>query len=243
MTTNDIDSLLIITPVKDSIVTTEQTIRSVMASKTTADWHYVVYDDFSTVECSDRLDCLALELGFEVVHLRNITATPSPNYRLVLQTAQRRAIATRSHLIILESDVEVTLDSVDRLFQKANSTSKAGMVAAVTVDESEAVNFPYLYARRWSKKDRATRKRFSFCFTLLTNVFLQAFDFATLDPEKQWYDVTISHESIKRGFTNTLMMTNPVVHRPHSSRPWKLLKYTNPLRYYWIKYTRGLDKI
>jgi len=34
-----------------------------------------------------------------------------------------------------------------------------------------------------------------------------------------------------------------VWHRPHSSRPWKQLKYTNPLKYYWLKFTKGLDKI
>jgi len=40
------------------------------------------------------------------------------------------------------------------------------------------------------------------------------------------------------------LLTNvPVLHLPHSSRPWKMLKYTNPLKYYWKKYTKGLDKI
>ncbi|MBR6465174.1 MAG: glycosyltransferase family 2 protein, partial [Bacteroidales bacterium] len=27
------------------------------------------------------------------------------------------------------------------------------------------------------------------------------------------------------------------------SRPWKLLKYKNPIKYYWIKFTKGMDKI
>ena len=35
----------------------------------------------------------------------------------------------------------------------------------------------------------------------------------------------------------------PVLHRPHQSRPWKQLKYKNPLKYYWLKFTKGLDKI
>lgn len=72
---------------------------------------------------------------------------------------------------------------------------------------------------------------------------LKAFDFQTLDPSKNWYDVTISHESLKRGFQNYLFTTLPVWHRPHSDRPWKQLKYKNPLKYYWLKYTKGLDKI
>ena len=36
---------------------------------------------------------------------------------------------------------------------------------------------------------------------------------------------------------------NPVLHKPHSSRPWKQLKYTNPLLYYWRKLTQHRDKI
>ena len=55
--------------------------------------------------------------------------------------------------------------------------------------------------------------------------------------------MTISHESRARGCRNFLFMDLPVVHRPHQSRPWKQLKYKNPLKYYWLKFTRGLDKI
>ena len=46
-----------------------------------------------------------------------------------------------------------------------------------------------------------------------------------------------------KGFHNYLFINLPVLHRPHGSRPWKKLKYTNPLKYYWLKYTKGLDKI
>ena len=73
--------------------------------------------------------------------------------------------------------------------------------------------------------------------------FLRAFDFRQLDPTKNWFDVTISHEALKQGFQNYLFTTLPVWHRPHGSRPWKQLKYKNPLKYYWLKYTKGLDKI
>lgn len=72
------------------------------------------------------------------------------------------------------------------------------------------------------------KKHCSFCCSLLTPGLLKAFDFQTLDPSKNWYDVTISHESLKRGFQNYLFTTLPVWHRPHSSRPWKQLKYKNP---------------
>ena len=87
------------------------------------------------------------------------------------------------------------------------------------------------------------KKRFSFCCTLLTPQFLKAFDSHLLDASKNWFDVTISHESIRKGFHNYLFVNLPVLHRPHGSRPWKQLKYTNPLKYYWLKFTKGLDKI
>ncbi len=87
------------------------------------------------------------------------------------------------------------------------------------------------------------RKHQSFCCSLLTPELMRRFDFGLLNPEKNWYDVTISHEALAAGLHNYLFTTLPVVHRPHQSRPWKQLKYKNPLKYYWLKYTRGLDKI
>ncbi|MBO5977552.1 MAG: glycosyltransferase family 2 protein, partial [Bacteroidales bacterium] len=77
----------------------------------------------------------------------------------------------------------------------------------------------------------------------LTPAFLKAIDFHELDPEKNWYDVFISHQSCALGFDNFLMCDNAVLHKPHGSRPWKQLKYTHPLKYYWLKFTKGLDKI
>lgn len=119
------------------------------------------------------------------------------------------------------------------------------MVAAVTVDGEGEINFPYLYARKMSTEQStiSTTKRFSFCCTLLTNEFLASYSFERLDPTKQWYDVAISHQSLHRGFCNLLMLDNRVLHRPHSSRPWKQLKYTNPLKYYWLKLTKRRDRI
>ena len=72
---------------------------------------------------------------------------------------------------------------------------------------------------------------------------MRAVDFDSLDSTKNWFDVTISHLSLKAGLHNYLFTYLPVVHRPHGSRPWKQLKYKNPLKYYWLKLTRGLDKI
>lgn len=55
--------------------------------------------------------------------------------------------------------------------------------------------------------------------------------------------MTISHESLEQGMHNYLLTDLPVLHRPHGSRPWKKLKYSNPLKYYLKKYTKGWDKI
>ena len=227
---------LIIMPVKDSLETAEQAIRAIMASG-----HSVcVYDDYSSEENAARLDVLRDELGIRVVHIREVQDHPSPNYRWVLNTAQREAIAKNQDLVIVESDVIVKENTISRLQQAVSKG--VGMVAAVTVNEEGEVNFPYEYARK-IQQDGSCTKRFSFCCTLLTNEFLKAYSFEQLDPTKNWYDVHISHMSRQLGFENILQLSNPVLHKPHSSRPWKQLKYKNPLLYYWRKFTQRLDKI
>ncbi len=233
--------LLVVTPVKDSIDTFEMTARSVMNSQLGSEWEYVVYDDYSTPENALRLDILSRELGFAVVHLSDVVHTPSPNYRYVLQVAQVKSLEENCHLLIVESDVTVNPDTFDRMMYHCDD--KCGMVAAVTVDEHGTVNFPYLYAAKYPIEVHATKKRLSFCCTLLAHRLLSLYDFQNLDASKAWYDVTISHTSVSLGLNNILDMSNRVIHRPHSSRPWKQLKYTNPLKYYWLKFTRGLDKI
>ena len=227
---------LIIMPVKDSLETAAQAIRAIVASGHTL----CVYDDYSTDENAARLDVLGDELGIRVVHIREVLDHPSPNYRWVLNTAQREAIAKNQDLVIVESDVIVKADTISRLQQAVSEG--IGMVAAVTVNEGGEVNFPYEYARK-IQQDGSCSKRFSFCCTLLTNEFLKAYSFEQLDPTKNWYDVHISHMSRQLGFENILQLSNPVLHKPHSSRPWKQLKYKNPLLYYWRKFTQRLDKI
>ena len=227
-------------PVKDSPQTAEQAIRSITASGYTL----CVYDDYSLPENAARLDELQQELGIEIIHLRERIDHPSPNYRWVLMDAQRKAIEQDQDLVIVESDVIVRTDTIDRLIEGKESRAerRIGMVAAVTTDEQGAINFPYEYSRSY-REDGVCTKRLSICCTLLTNAFLQAYNFAQLDPSKNWYDVTISHMAQKLGFINILQISNPVIHTPHSSRPWKRLKYTNPLLYYWRKLTQGRDKI
>ena len=225
-------------PVKDALDTAEQAIRCLAA------WGvpFTIWNDRSTDENTARLHALQQELGFRLIDVATITDHPSPNYRMLLVQAQREALETNRHLVIVESDVLVRPDTLERML-KAAQTPQCGMVAAITHDADGNVNFPYLYARKYPQDQRPTTKRLSFCCTLITNAFLQAFDFDTLNTDKDWFDVTISNESRKHGFINLLLTDTPVTHMPHSSRPWKQLKYTNPLKYYWLKLIRRRDKI
>lgn len=83
----------IITPVKDSIELTLQTVDAIMASDVKTPFTYTVYNDFSTEENTARLREASGRLGFELVNLADVTSHPSPNYLLILQMSQERAIA------------------------------------------------------------------------------------------------------------------------------------------------------
>ena len=229
-------SVHIIMPVKDALPMAEQAIRAIVASG----HKLTVYDDNSTKETAACLDTLGEELGIRIVHISKLTDHPSPNYRWVLIDAQKECLANGKNLVIVESDVIVGDSTISKLAEAVKP--RIGLITAVTRDENGQVNFPYEYARR-IKADGVCKKRFSFCCTLLTNEFLKAYDFAELDPTKNWYDVHISHTAQKLGFDNILQVSNPVLHKPHSSRPWKQLKYTNPLLYYWRKLTQRRDRI
>ena len=233
----------IFTPVKDSLDTTLDTIRSVMESQLDVPHTYTIYDDFSSPETAQRLDDEADKWGFRVVHLSDVTDHPSPNYLLVLQTAQREALAEGAALCIVESDVTLRPDTLQALCNGADTRPDCGIAAAVTVDEQGEINYPYLHVKGKENQVLETKKHCSFCCSLLTPALLERFAFTSLNPEKNWFDVTISHESLACGLRNYLFTNLPVLHRPHQSRPWKQLKYKNPLLYYWKKITKGLDKI
>ena len=237
------NKLHILTPVKDSLDTTLRTIDSIMNSETTLDFSYTVYNDFSSNETTAQLVFASEKQGFSLVNLKHITSHPSPNYLLVLQTAQQKALEEGAHLLIIESDVVIEKDTIQKMIDYADMLDKAGMIAAVTTDGNHIINFPYLYAQKFIDGVINTRKRLSFCCTLMTVSFLSAFNFKELNPEKSWYDVFISHKAVELGFQNYLLTSLPVLHLPHSSRPWKLLKYTNPVKYYWRKLTEKRDKI
>lgn len=235
--------LHIITPVKDSIESTEETLRALAASALTEQHIFRVYNDFSSAENTSCLATLCSELGFELVNLSDLTDHPSPNYLFVLRRERRACLQEGADLLIVESDVTVRPDTLQALADGAHAEKDCGLAAAVTVDTEEHINYPYDFARKLPHGKVESTKHMSFCCTLLTQRLLREVDFDALDETKSWFDVTISHESRTRGLKNLLFTSLPVTHRPHQSRPWKQLKYKNPLKYYWRKLTKGLDKI
>ena len=232
---------LIITPVKDSFNTTIETIQSIHQSD--GNYLYCIYNDFSTEETTLKLKQIQAEYNFELINLADLTNTPSPNYRLVLQMAQMKALELKIPLIIIESDVEVKTSTLRELIRYSRELSECGMVAAITVNREGQINFPYLNFKSSKKDIIKTRHSLSFCCTLLTTELLKQYDFRTLSTEKHWYDVSISRKSIQLGLNNYLVTSLGVLHKPHSSRPWKQLKYENPIKYYFQKLIKRLDRI
>lgn len=232
---------LVITPVKDSLNTTIETIQSIHQSE--GNFLYCIYNDFSSEETTHQLMKLKDQYGFELINLAEITSTPSPNYRLVLRMAQTKALELNIPLIIIESDVEVKPTTFKELIRHSIELPQTGMVAAVTTDREGKINFPYLNFKSTKKDIVKTRHSLSFCCTLLTTALLKQYDFKTLSTEKHWYDVSISRKSVQLGLNNYLLTTLQVLHKPHSSRPWKQLKYQNPIKYYLKKLIKRLDRI
>ena len=148
-----------------------------------------------------------------------------------------------SALLVVESDVVIKQDTISRLLDDSGKKSRAGLVGSVTVDEAGVVNFPYLKFKGVKEPVITTHRSLSFCCTLFSLDFLKSYDFAGLDEAKDWYDTFISKKSLELGFENRVLINAPVWHRPHASRPWKQLKYTNPLKYYFLKFWKGMDKI
>lgn len=235
--------LHIITPVKDNVPSALETARAILSSRLDAPHTYTIYNDFSTEESTRQLDEASQELGFQLVNLSDLTSHPSPNYLLVLQREQKLCLEEDAALLIVESDVVVRPDTLQGLWKAAQEHADAGIVASVTVDDDGVINYPYLYAKGKENQVLDTRRHCSFCCSLLTPELLRRVDFEQLNASKSWFDVTISHRSLQEGLHNYLLTTLPVIHRPHGSRPWKQLKYKNPLKYYWLKLTKGLDKI
>ena len=233
--------VLVITPVKNAIETTLDTARAIAGS--TVKVKHVIFNDFSTTETKDSLEKHREELGYDLIHIEDLTDHPSPNYKLVLQLSQQQAMEAGIPLLVVESDVVIAPNTIQSLLDHLAAHPSTGLVGAVTVDEKGEVNFPYLKFKGVKDAVIDTQRSLSFCCTLFSSAFLQAYDFKGLDEAKDWYDTFISKKSVELGFKNTVLMNAPVWHRPHASRPWKQLKYSNPLKYYFLKFWKGLDKI
>lgn len=233
--------VLVITPVKNSIETTLDTARAIAASDIPV--RHVIFNDFSTAETKSSLEENKAKIGYELIHIEDLTDHPSPNYKLVLQISQKMALEDKLPLLVVESDVVIKPDTISTLLSSLKDDKKIGLTGSVTVDEAGVVNFPYLKFKGIKQPVISTQRSLSFCCTLFTLDFLNSYDFTGLDEAKDWYDTFISKKSIELGFENVVLMNAPVWHRPHASRPWKQLKYTNPLKYYFLKIWKGLDKI
>ncbi len=232
---------IIITPVKDSIETTLKTIEAIYSSDIKFD--YYIFNDFSLPDAKIALTKAQKIFGFHLIHLEEVTATPSPNYKLVLQMAQTIALEKKLPLIVIESDVIINKDTISQLLEIVEKKPKPALIGAITTDKAGKYNFPYNFEKTKSNEVLDTSHSLSFCCTLMTLSFLQTFDFKELSQKKDWFDVFISRQAKKKGFKNYLAKGIEVLHLPHSSRPWKNLKYTNPLLYYFKKMINKRDRI
>jgi len=232
---------LIITPVKNSIQTALKTIESVYAS--VGNFEYIVFNDFSDSETKSSLERNSRIFGYELVNIEDYTTHASPNYRLILQLGQQKALSGGIPLIIVESDVVVKKDTFKSLISISEACSNAGMVAAITVDENNEYNFPYNFEKVKNNDVVISNHRLSFSCTILTLSLLKKINFENLPKTKDWFDVYISHQSKKYGFVNLLAKNLEVFHLPHSSRPWKRLKYERPVLYYIQKFLKQRDRI
>lgn len=232
---------VIITPVKDSIETTIQAAAAI--SKSSVSVEHLIFDDFSSTKSVSELEKYKNRLGYKLIHLSDHTKSPSPNYKLVLQMAQKYALSKNLPLIVVESDVFIKKNTVKSLLNFEEANPDAGLVGAITVDNQGEINFPYLKFKRTDAVTFSTDRSLSFCCTLMSLDLLKSFNFTELDQSKHWFDTFISKKSKEVGFQNYVLKDLPVVHQPHSSRPWKQMKYSNPFKYYLDKMLNGRDRI
>lgn len=232
---------IIITPVKDSFQTTKLTVKAI--SEAHGDFEHYVFNDFSQPESKILLEQAKQQFGFHLVHLEDITSTPSPNYKLVLEIAQKMALENKCPLIIIESDVIIKSNTISGLLEILKIKANPGLIGAITIDNSGNYNFPYTFEKIKNTDIISTSHSLSFCCTIISLNFLKKFDFKLLSDKKDWFDVYISRQSEKLGFKNYLAKNLEVLHLPHSSRPWKQLKYTRPMLYYFNKLIYKRDRI
>ncbi|WP_113925606.1 glycosyltransferase [Cognataquiflexum aquatile] len=233
--------VLVITPVKNSVESTLECAQAIADSSYPV--KHIIFNDFSSEETKEKLEGAKGKIGYQLIHLEDITDTPSPNYKLVLQMAQKEALRLGLPLIVVESDVIIKKNTISEMIEFLKKSPKSGLIGAITVGEDGKVNFPYLKFKSSKESVIKTHRSLSFCCTLFSPSFLGKYNFMDLDDTKDWYDTFMSKKAVEEGFENFVLMKTPVLHRPHGSRPWKLLKYSNPFKYYFLKFWKGRDKI
>lgn len=232
---------LVITPVKNSLQNTLETIRAIHKSEVNIE--HIVYNDFSNNETKKALHNYRVKLPYKLVNLEDITNTPSPNYMFMLKEAQQLALKKNVPLIIIESDVKINPNTISQLLKFNKENKNIGLVGAVTTDDFGDINYPYLKFRNNTNSIVETKRSISFCCTLLSINFLENLNLKNLNQKKNWYDTIISKKAIELNFNNYMLLNTTVIHKPHSSRPWKHLKYKNPVKYYFCKILYRRDKI
>ena len=232
---------LVITPVKDSLQNTLETIHAIHNSE--IEIEHIVYNDFSSEETKLALQNNSTKLSYKLINLEDLTNTPSPNYILILKQAQQLALKKNLPLIIIESDVKIKPNTITQLLQFYKKNENTGLVGAITIDDLGKINYPYLKFKNKTNTIIDTKRSISFCCTLISLDFMKNLDFNNLNQKKNWYDTIISKKAIELNFDNYILMNTIVIHKPHSSRPWKHLKYKNPLKYYFYKFLERRDKI
>ena len=193
---------IVITPVKDSLNTTIKTIEAIAGSD--GDFTYYIYNDFSSPATKEFLEQNQKKYNYTLVNLEDVTSTPSPNYKLVLEMAQQKALERKVPLIIVESDVLVKENTISSLVRLAKEHENAGMLGAITTDVEGHYNFPYEFEKIKNNDLVDTSHSLSFCCTLINTNLLKAFDFKQLSKKKDWYDIFLSRQSKRMHFKNYL---------------------------------------
>ena len=132
----------VITPVKDSLQSTLETIKAIHNSE--IEIEHIVYNDFSNKETKLSLQNNSTKLCYQLINVEEITNSPSPNYKLILKQAQKLALKKGLPLIIVESDVKIKPNTLGQIIQFNNENEKAGLIGAITVDDFGNINYPYL---------------------------------------------------------------------------------------------------
>ncbi len=234
-----LSDLLIVTPVKNSLATTIKTIEAVSQYRSRNE--YLIFNDNSDSETLTWLEENSNRLGYTLLHAQELTPEGSPNQRALLIELQRRCRGR--DILFVESDVIISQTTIPELLNAVNTLESPGLIGAVTVDVDGVPCFPHAHLKGKTGWVIELNSSISFCCTLLTHSFFSSFTASALSRKKEWFDIYLSKKARNSGYKNYILLNQKVFHRPHSSRPWKNLKYTHPIRYYLGKFFARRDRI